>query len=264
MELVQDEWDDPTAKIWIGNPTPVVDLMDPKHPGRIWLLFTRSNQQMFVTSSDDNGETWSERREITPTAGKKDWTGTPRGPCTRFNSFAGGMPGSSSLRATTASGRRMRQRRLGFAPRLQRRPRQDLEARRGRHASGRRSAPSQRMRGGRAGGRPGVCECPRSTRFRPANADHCLQQRRRRDVRRAVCRRAADHVARRAELAHPLCGQRPGRRRESISLLRAGAPESPARSHDAHEQRRRQNVEPKDGDPSRPGRVLRLGQAERQ
>ena len=37
MQLVQDEWADPTAKVWIGNPTPVVDLLDPKHPGRIWL-----------------------------------------------------------------------------------------------------------------------------------------------------------------------------------------------------------------------------------
>ena len=43
MQLVQDEWADPTAKVWIGNPTPVVDLLDPKHPGRIWLVFTRSN-----------------------------------------------------------------------------------------------------------------------------------------------------------------------------------------------------------------------------
>jgi sialidase-1 len=80
MELVQDEAADPTAKIWIGNPTPVVDLLDPKHPGRIWLLFTRSNQQMFVISSDDNGETWSERREITPTAGKPDWHWYAAGP----------------------------------------------------------------------------------------------------------------------------------------------------------------------------------------
>ena len=80
MELVQDEAVDPTAKVWIGNPTPVVDLMDPKHPGRIWLLFTRSNQQMFVISSDDNGKTWSERREITPAAGKQDWHWYAAGP----------------------------------------------------------------------------------------------------------------------------------------------------------------------------------------
>ncbi|HEX3601837.1 MAG TPA: sialidase family protein, partial [Lacipirellulaceae bacterium] len=33
MQLVQDEREDPTAKIWIGNPTPIVDLADPQHPG---------------------------------------------------------------------------------------------------------------------------------------------------------------------------------------------------------------------------------------
>src|SRR4051794_39675735 len=41
LQLVQDEADDPTAKVWIGNPTPVLDETDPKHPGRIWLVFTR-------------------------------------------------------------------------------------------------------------------------------------------------------------------------------------------------------------------------------
>src|SRR5829696_1284097 len=39
LELVQDEENDPTAKVWIGNPTPIIDLADPKHPGRIWLVF---------------------------------------------------------------------------------------------------------------------------------------------------------------------------------------------------------------------------------
>src|ERR1700704_5928079 len=50
LQLVQDEDADPRAKVWIGNPTPIVDLADPKHPGRIWLVFTRSNEKMFVTS----------------------------------------------------------------------------------------------------------------------------------------------------------------------------------------------------------------------
>jgi sialidase-1 len=80
MEVVQDEEADPTGKVWIGNPTPVVDLLDPEHAGRIWLVFTRSNQQMFVISSDDNGETWSKRREITPAVGKKDWHWYAAGP----------------------------------------------------------------------------------------------------------------------------------------------------------------------------------------
>lgn len=80
LQLVQDESADPTGKIWIGNPTPVVDLMDLKHPGRIWLVFTRSNEKMFVTSSDDNGASWSERREITSTAGNKKWVWCAAGP----------------------------------------------------------------------------------------------------------------------------------------------------------------------------------------
>ncbi|MCI0333634.1 MAG: glycoside hydrolase [Planctomycetes bacterium] len=75
MLLVHDEWDDPTAKVWIGNPSPVVDLMDPEHPGRIWLAFTRSNERVFVTSSDDHGATWTARREITDTAMDPAWGG---------------------------------------------------------------------------------------------------------------------------------------------------------------------------------------------
>src|SRR6476620_9038875 len=61
LQLVQDEDADPRAKVWIGNPTPVVDQADPTHPGRIWLVFTRSNAKMFVTSSDDNGKSWAKR-----------------------------------------------------------------------------------------------------------------------------------------------------------------------------------------------------------
>ena len=75
LVLVQDEAGDPTAKIWIGNPTPLVDQTDPKHPGRLWLAFTRSNAKMFVTSSDDNGKTWAKRRDISSEAVKpaSDW-----------------------------------------------------------------------------------------------------------------------------------------------------------------------------------------------
>jgi sialidase-1 len=80
MKLVQDEWKAPNSKVWIGNPTPVVDLMDSVHPRRVWLVFTRSNQEMFVTSSDDHGETWSQPRDITATAGQKDWNWYAAGP----------------------------------------------------------------------------------------------------------------------------------------------------------------------------------------
>lgn len=80
FELVQDEFADSKAKVWIGNPTPVVDETDPKHPGRIWLVFTRSNAKMFVTSSDDNGKTWAKRRDITSTAMKPEWDWCAAGP----------------------------------------------------------------------------------------------------------------------------------------------------------------------------------------
>lgn len=80
LQLVQDEWANPTAKVWIGNPTPVVDLLDPQHPGRIWLVFTRSNERMFVASSDDSGRTWSKPTDITKTAGRLDWMWYAAGP----------------------------------------------------------------------------------------------------------------------------------------------------------------------------------------
>jgi sialidase-1 len=80
MQLVQDEWDDPTAKVWIGNPAPVVDVMDPNHPGRIWLAFTRSNAAVFVTWSDDDGASWSQRRDISATAMHPSWRWYATGP----------------------------------------------------------------------------------------------------------------------------------------------------------------------------------------
>jgi sialidase-1 len=80
MQMVQDEWEDPTANIWIGNPAPVVDSMDPEHPGRIWLAFTRSNARVFVTFSDDHGATWAERRDITRTGMDPSWGWYATGP----------------------------------------------------------------------------------------------------------------------------------------------------------------------------------------
>jgi len=80
MSLVQDEWNSPTAAVTIGNPSPVVDLMDPNHPGRIWLPFTRNNESVFVSYSDDHGATWSTRTEITATAKKPQWGWYATGP----------------------------------------------------------------------------------------------------------------------------------------------------------------------------------------
>lgn len=80
VRLVQDEWSDPTAKVTIGNPTPVVDQFDTHHRGRLWLVFTRNNARFFVTSSDDHGQTWSRPREITATASRPEWTWCASGP----------------------------------------------------------------------------------------------------------------------------------------------------------------------------------------
>jgi sialidase-1 len=80
LQLVEDDENDPKAKVWIGNPTPVVDQTDPIHPGRIWLAFTRSNAKMFVTSSDDNGQTWAKRRDISPPTVKPAWDWCAAGP----------------------------------------------------------------------------------------------------------------------------------------------------------------------------------------
>lgn len=80
MQLVQDEWENPDARVWIGNPSPVVDSMNPKHLGRIWLPFTRSNAAMFVTYSDDHGKTWSPPRDISKTAMKPEWNWCATGP----------------------------------------------------------------------------------------------------------------------------------------------------------------------------------------
>jgi sialidase-1 len=77
LQLVQDEWSDPNSNITIGNPAPVVDRLS---SGRVWLVFTRNNERVFVTSSDDHGVTWSPRREITNTTKRPDWGWYATGP----------------------------------------------------------------------------------------------------------------------------------------------------------------------------------------
>ncbi|MCC6492352.1 MAG: exo-alpha-sialidase [Pirellulales bacterium] len=80
MSIVQDEWSDPAADVTIGNPSPVVDLADPEHPGRIWLPFTRNNDRVFVTCSDDHGASWLPRVEITAAAKQPRWGWYATGP----------------------------------------------------------------------------------------------------------------------------------------------------------------------------------------
>lgn len=77
MTIVQNEGD--TAFIWIGNPAPVVD----RSTGTIHLLFCRKNETVFHTFSIDNGNTWSERKELAISKqgwAQNEWTWIGTGP----------------------------------------------------------------------------------------------------------------------------------------------------------------------------------------
>lgn len=74
QQIVYEEGGD--AKITIGNPCPVVDA----RTGTIWLPFCRDNKQVLITSSRDEGRTWSPPREISDTATKPDWDWVATGP----------------------------------------------------------------------------------------------------------------------------------------------------------------------------------------
>lgn len=86
LEVVQESEDfrplfgKEAPPITIGNPAPVVDLLDPDHPGRIWLPFTLENDRVFVCHSDDHGRSWSTRREITEDVKRSDWGWYATGP----------------------------------------------------------------------------------------------------------------------------------------------------------------------------------------
>ena len=90
-------WSEPKV-IWddkgntCGNPCPVVDM----ETGTVWLLSTwnfggdrehqiingqgKDKRRVFVMSSEDDGRTWSEPREITGEVKKPDWTWYATGP----------------------------------------------------------------------------------------------------------------------------------------------------------------------------------------
>ena len=80
------DWDGlPSTNVTAGNQTPVVDKLDPEHPGRIWMPFTLENNRVFVTYSDDNGKTWNadangRAREITSDVKLESWDWYATGP----------------------------------------------------------------------------------------------------------------------------------------------------------------------------------------
>ncbi|MCR9295032.1 MAG: glycoside hydrolase [bacterium] len=76
----QDLYQEATVPITVGNPAPVVDLLDVENPGRIWLPFTVENDRVFVTYSDDHGQSWSPRREITESVKLEPWGWYATGP----------------------------------------------------------------------------------------------------------------------------------------------------------------------------------------
>lgn len=71
---------DEAPPITVGNPAPVVDHLDPRHPGRIWLPFTLENDRVFVSFSDDHGVQWSVPREITKDVKREGWGWYATGP----------------------------------------------------------------------------------------------------------------------------------------------------------------------------------------
>ncbi|WP_166828711.1 sialidase family protein [Thalassoroseus pseudoceratinae] len=87
LQVVQESSDfqsyfpqDAKVDITIGNPCPVVDHMDPDHAGRIWLPFNLENDRVFVTYSDDHGQTWAKRRDITKDVKLEGWGWYATGP----------------------------------------------------------------------------------------------------------------------------------------------------------------------------------------
>jgi sialidase-1 len=74
-------WDDPVVVIsdgdrTCGNLCPVVD----RASGAIILPFSKDNQQVFVTRSEDDGETWSEPEEISNAVKAPDYAYVGPGP----------------------------------------------------------------------------------------------------------------------------------------------------------------------------------------
>jgi sialidase-1 len=73
-QIVHEEGGD--ALVTIGNPCPLVD----RKTGTIWLPFTRDNKAVFITSSTDDGKSWSRPVNISPSVMGPDWDWVATGP----------------------------------------------------------------------------------------------------------------------------------------------------------------------------------------
>jgi sialidase-1 len=65
-----------TALITIGNPRPVAD----RDTGIVWRSSCRSNRDVFMTHSKDDGKSWAKPTEITADVKAKDWEWYATGP----------------------------------------------------------------------------------------------------------------------------------------------------------------------------------------
>ena len=74
LELIYEEGG--TEKITIGNPCPVVD----QQTGVLWLPFNRDNDRVLITSSSDDGRTWTRPRDITADVKLSEWSWYATGP----------------------------------------------------------------------------------------------------------------------------------------------------------------------------------------
>lgn len=74
QQIVHEEGGD--AEITIGNPCPVVDAAS----GTVWLPFCRDNRRVLVTSSSDDGRTWTPPRDLSDAVTRPDWTWVATGP----------------------------------------------------------------------------------------------------------------------------------------------------------------------------------------
>lgn len=80
LVVLEHEEDEERGGVTLGNPFAVVDRSDAKHPGRIYVMFTRNNERVFVKSSDDDGVSWSLRRDITASVKEPNWDWYATGP----------------------------------------------------------------------------------------------------------------------------------------------------------------------------------------